>query len=105
MVHTVQGEEEAPPTVVAPEMILMSYKVIDHVLGRVSVVQTLGLRVPRPRTLTIAVESKGGIQVMIEPHVDPGGLRRKQAVPRHTVRTGRVHIPIVCRMDIESKPV
>jgi hypothetical protein len=72
MVHTVQGEEEATPTMVAPEMILMSYKVIDYALMRVSIVQTFGLRAPRPRTLTIAVKSKGGIYVIIELYADQG---------------------------------
>jgi len=60
---------------------------------------------PRPGTATIAVKSKGGIYVIIEPDTNHGGLWRKQVDPRHTIRTGRVHISIMCGVEIELKRV
>ena len=101
MFRTRRGEEKAPLTVVAPKMILMYYKVVDNVRRRVEGVGSFRLAYPRPSIRTIAVKSEGGIHVVIERDDNRGGLWWEQ----HTIRTGRVHVSIVSRVDIESKPV
>ena len=101
MLLTRRGEEKAPLAVVAPKMILMFYQVVDHVLRRVEGVGPLGSAQPRLGTRTIAVKSEGGVHVIIERDDNRGGLWWEQ----HTIRTGRVHVSIMCRVDIKSKPV
>ena len=54
-----RGEEKAPLAVVAPEMILMSYQVVDDVLRRVEGVGTFRSAYPRLGTRTIEVKSEG----------------------------------------------
>ena len=78
MIRTRRGEEKAPVTVVAPKMILMSYKVVDNVLWRVEGVGPFSSAYPRPGISTLAVKSKGGIYVIIERDNNRGGLWRKQ---------------------------
>jgi len=86
-------------------MIFMSYKVIDHVRWRVEGVGPFRSAYPRPSTRTIAVKSKGGIHVITELDTNHRGLWRKQVFSRHTIRTGGIHVSIMCAMDIELKPV
>ena len=86
-------------------MILMSYEVVDNVLRNVEGVGPFRSAYPRPGIRTIAVKSEGGIHVVIERDDNRGGLWREQPFSRHAIRTGRVHVSIVCRFDIESKPV
>ena len=105
MLNTRIGKEKAPPAVVAPKMIFISYRVIDHILWRFGVVRPSRLASPRPCTATIAVKSEGGIYVITEPDTNHGGLWWKQVDPPHTIRTGRVHLSIMCVMVIELKPV
>ena len=104
MLRTRRGEEKAPLTVVAPKMILMSYEVVDNVLRKVEGVGPFRSAYPRPGIRTIAVKTKGGIHVIIERDNNRGGLWREQVFSRHTIRTGRVDVSIMCRFDIESKP-
>jgi len=59
MLRTRRGEEKAPLTVVAPEMILMSYEVVDNVLRRVEGVGLFRSAYSRLGTRTIAVKSEG----------------------------------------------
>ena len=86
-------------------MILMSYQVADHVLRRIEGVGPFGSAYPRLGTRTIAVKSEGGDHVIIEGDNNRGGLWWEQSFSRHTIRTGRAHVSIVCRFDTESKPV
>jgi len=105
MLLTRRGEEKASLAVVAPKMILMFYQVVDHVLPRVEGVGPLGSAQPRLGTRTIAVKSEGGVHVIIERDDNRGGLWWEKSFSRHTIRTGRVHVSIVSRVDIESKHV
>ena len=105
MLLTRRGEEKAPLAVVAPKMILMSYQVVDHVLLRFEAVGPFGSAYPRLSTRTIALKSEGEVHVKIEGDNNRGGLWWEQSFSRHTIRTGRAHVSIVCRFDTESKPV
>ena len=105
MLRTRRGEEKAPLIVVAPEMILMSYEVVDNVLRRVEGVGPFRSAYPRPEIRTIALKSEGGIHVVIERDDNRGGPWREQSFSWHTIRTVRVHVSIICRFNIESKPV
>ena len=99
---TRRGEEKAPLAVVGPKMIFMSYEVVDDVLRRVEGVGPFRSAYPRHGTRTIAVKS--GVHVIVGDN-NLGGLWREQFFSRLTIRTGRVHVSIVCRFDIDSKPV
>ena len=103
MLLTRRGEEKAPLAVVAPKLILMSYQVVDDVLRRVEGVGPFRSAHPRSGIRTIAVKSEEGFHVIIERDNNRGGLWRKQVLSRHTNRTGRVHVSIMCLFDIESK--
>jgi len=86
MIRTRRGEEKAPLTVVGPEMIRMSYEVVDNVLRRVEGVGPLRSAYPRPGIRIIVVKSEGGIHVIIERDDNRGGLWREQSFSRHTIR-------------------
>jgi len=79
MLRTRRGEEKAPIAVVAPEMILTSYEVVDNVLRRVEGVGPFRSAYPTPSIRTIALKSEGGIQVLIERDDNRGGLWWEQS--------------------------
>ena len=102
MFSTRQGKEKASLAVMAKKDF---YALLGHRSCPLKSRTTVQIGLSKTRTLTIGVESKGGIYVITEKDANHRGLRWKQVDSRHTIRTGRVHESIVCRIDIESKPV